>query len=171
MARSSDAAAAVTMALLGVVLLVLWRNGTLRRLVTPAQERMSDIANRGAAPRMTAVDVLPNAGGAPHLAANASRAAAPGGVPTNGFTPSGPVMGSAPLFMRIDDPVVAPNKASETVTSLVTAIPDAFQERLNPWAAGGTLDESTRARRFGPAMLGGGGRQDGGGGGDAMVMP
>lgn len=129
MARSSDAAAAVTMAVVGIVLLVLWRNGTLRRLTTPLEERYSDIAGRGAAPRMTAVDVMPGAGGAPHIAANGSRASAPAGVPTNGFTPMGPVAASTPLFMRIDDPVVPTMKVAADLTSVITALPDSFEDR------------------------------------------
>lgn len=160
------------MALIGIVLLVLWRNGTLRRLVTPVAEGYSDIANRGAAPRMTAVDVLPNAGGAPHIAARSSGPNA-AGVPTNGFTPAGPVMASAPLYMRIDDPVVAKAPLAEQLTGLVTLIPDSALDRdltgggrfVPDWALGSVNDFSMfgvryvrrGGEKFQPAMVGGGG--------------
>lgn len=174
MARGSDAVAAVTMALLAVVLLVLWRNGTLRRFTMPIAEGYSDIANRGAAPRMTAVDVLPGAGGAPHIAANASRASAPAGVPTNGFTPTGPVAGTTPLYMRIPDPVVPTMKVAEDLTKIVTLIPDSALDRqltgggrfVPDWGIGTVSDFTIGGQRyvraaggekFSPAMLGGGG--------------
>lgn len=165
---------AVGLALLGLVIVVLWRNGTLRRMTMPVAEGYSDIANRGAAPRMTAVDVLPNAGGAPHLAGNNSRAAAPGGVPTNGFTPMGPVAGSTPLYMKIADPAVPTSKVSQDLTSIVTLIPDSALDReltgggrfVPDWGIGSVNDfvmhgvryvRQTNAEKFQPAMMGGGG--------------
>lgn len=169
MARASDAVAGVTLAVFGLLLLVLWRNGTLRRLVTPAAEGYSDIANSGAAPRLTAVDAMPNAGGGPHTTTR--------GTVTNGFTPTGPVVGSAPLYSRFVEVPTQP--AGKDLTGIVALIPDSYEDRIltgagrfvPDWAIGTVNDFSLGGVRYlraggatvpssgPPTVVGGGGSQ------------
>lgn len=151
---------AIVLALVGVVILVLWRNGTLQRLITPAEDRRSDIANRGAA--RDVVDTMPFAGGG--VSAGGSRPSASLSIPTNGFTASGSQLATMPLFQSIPAAVSSPRSspirdAHDRLTKAVTSLPNAFQtEPARASQIRDAHDRLTDARRAMANMGGGGGR-------------
>lgn len=85
MARASDAVTGIILAAIGILIIVAWRSGTLRQIVS-GQPRSENTARQAGVDARDVASRLPPTGGALRVPGGGFGAVALGGVPDNGFT-------------------------------------------------------------------------------------